>query len=42
MIERKKNTIKDISKHTGLSVATVSRVINKTEKTIVKTKNLTM
>lgn len=32
MIERKKITIKDISKHTGLSIATVSRVINKTEK----------
>ena len=28
MIERKKITIKDISKHTDLSAATVSRVIN--------------
>lgn len=36
MIKRKKNTIKDISKHTGLSVATVSRVINKTEKNYSK------
>ncbi len=36
MIERTKHTLRDISKHTGFSVATVSRVINKTEKNYSK------
>jgi LacI family transcriptional regulator len=36
MIDRKKITIKDISKHTGLSVATVSRVVNNTGKNYSK------